>query len=133
MSTSSAAATVVSNDISAYVGEDKTLLVTVKQDGVKKDMTGADIFFTVRLRVTDPDPAVLSIDSISQPAQAFVLLPQSDTDKLGKLQINILDTDTVAVTAGEYFYDIWIKLGGLKNSIKFAKIVLKQPITTTIP
>jgi hypothetical protein len=122
------------NDVAVYKGQNATLEVTVKDStGAKQDLTGATIYFTVRTR-RDAATASIALTSTANPLQVFILTPQVDVDKKGKLQIKLLPANTSSLAVGDYVYDVWIVLAGLRHVIiPPTPFVLLQPVTIIAP
>lgn len=81
------------NTVEVYLNEEKIITVVVKKKGVKQDITGAEVHFTVRER-PDACETVIDLDSTNNPLQVYVVTPQTNPSNLGKLRIQLSPADT---------------------------------------
>jgi len=92
------------NGISVYKGASKLLLLTVvAADGTPVSINGAKLWFTVKRAIQDPLPVFQK--QSTNPAEIAIVAPD-----VGKAEISILPSDTQAITAGLYVFDVWIEL-----------------------
>jgi hypothetical protein len=116
-------------DKQIYKGQSATFRITITdEDGERYDLTGATLYFRVKVSVTTADPALITKVS-STPAQITILAQSGDT--VGQAEIYLLPADTTALTAINYVYDVWIlKATGEKEPVvPVSALVINLPVT----
>ncbi len=116
-------------DKQIYKGQSATFRITVTdEDGERFDLTGATLYFRVKLSVTAADPALIAKASTT-PAQITILAQTGDT--LGQAEIYLVPSDTSALNAINYVYDVWLqKSGGEKQPVvPVSNLVINLPVT----
>lgn len=85
-------------------GASELVDVTVsKSDGNPQDLTGATLYFTVRIRESDEFPVIQKISTDSNQIE----IP-NPTD--GKAKVYLRSSDTAGLRPRRYVYDIWVVL-----------------------
>ena len=110
------------NNITVYRGDDfSTKIVFNDTNGVPINLTGWEFFFTIKLRVGDPDSV------------AIVTVTEAPTDPLnGITQITVSNTITYNLL-GSYYYDFQFKnASGNINTITSGTINFISDITRRI-
>ena len=115
------------SSVEVYKGESKTLQLTIldcERNAV--DLTGATLYFTVKGNLNDCK--VLFQKTSAQASEILILSPATD----GVAEIYISPSDTSALDAGDYKYDIWVVLSSGKQVPVIAPSLFKviQPVTT---
>ena len=85
-------------DITIIRGDDRTLNITITEDGSVLDITGYTLFFTVKSCLTDIDTAALISKDVTT----------HTNPTLGVTQVVLTNTDT-DLTPDTYFYDMQLK------------------------
>lgn len=110
-------------EISVYRGDDKTWTLNFTDtNGDPIDLTGATVFFTIKVNKTDKDSdAIISKDQ------------SSHVDAVnGQTTISLTDSDT-DVRVGNYHYDIQLVDSlGIVTTIVVGAFKVKQEVTTRI-
>jgi len=110
-------------ELSVYRGDDKTWnLNFTDANGDPIDLTGATVFFTIKVNKTDKDSdAIISKDQ------------SSHVDAVnGQTTISLTDSDT-DVRVGNYHYDIQLVDSlGIVTTIVVGAFKVKQEVTTRI-
>lgn len=116
------------NQISVYQGESATITIKIT-DSLNKyvDLTGATVYFTVKINEKDPAHIVQKISTSG--SQILVTKPRE-----GTAEIYISSTDTITLNSGVYVYDLWVMLAtGKKHpAIKPSVFELKESVTKFI-
>jgi hypothetical protein len=117
-------------------GSSRTLrLQVLDQEGnaVNLSAPAATVYFTVRKREGDADPAIISKVS-STPSQITILTPQVDADKKGKADIFLVPADTANLTPDQYRYDVWVVQGVTAHYVVIPPSGFEvRPSVTVIP
>lgn len=84
--------------ISVFRGDDKSIKVTITDDGVAKDITGWTLFFTAKRRLSDPDSEAAIAKEVTQHTDAengitHIVLTPDDTSDVGNLKADIQVVD----------------------------------------
>lgn len=113
------------------IGDNKNLAITWQTaPGFGVDITGSEMFFTVKLNISDSDSAAVisktwSPVTFTDPGTEVVY----DTTK-GQTLLSLLPADTGSLTAGTYFWNIRMKSGtGVISSSNNASLTVMQGIT----
>ena len=97
------------NSIIIIRGSSKTLELTVTDDaGAMVDLTGAKVYFSVKVSVSDPQPIFQKSSLV--PAQAEITVPRE-----GKARIYLQPNDTQNLDPHEYLFDVWVILSNGKR------------------
>lgn len=79
-------------------GDTKTFNLSLKnKNGSVIDVSGMDLFFTLKKKIADTDAQAA--------IQKQITLPDDDASRAGECKITITSTDTDALDTGVYFYD----------------------------
>lgn len=107
-----------------FIGEDKTIVDTIYQaDGVAlQNVTGWAISFLVKKTATDTDAAA----KVTKTTGGFGIA--LTTPASGVITITIVDTDTAALPAGEYRYEIKRTDDGSETVLTFGTCYLRQAV-----
>lgn len=114
-------------DLNFKKGESKDYTVTVTDElGSAVDLTGGRAKFTVKQTV-DAVSADIEKDSDVGPTEVELTDPAN-----GQFVIKLVPSDTSSLTAGEYFYDIWVELASGKRYpvVCPSSFFIEQTITT---
>jgi len=96
--------TLTDGKIEIYKGDDRDIQFTVQDmDGNAKDITGADLWFTVKKNITDNTAKIYLTTGDGMTISA------SDS-AVGVFTVNISTTDTEDLKAGEYVWEAKMKL-----------------------
>jgi len=117
-------------------GENKTLKIIVK-DVAKalQDLTGYQIFFTLKKRYDDTTPLILKRSTLAGggDTQILIVLPQTGTTK-GLARIFLLPSDSTPLQVGDYVCDCWVvDPGSIRTTIVAEKAFTIGPRVTIIP
>lgn len=97
------------NSLTIIRGASKTLKLTVADENAAMvDLTGARIYFSVK--VSDRDPQPLFQKSSNNPAQAEITVPRE-----GIALIYLQPSDTQNLDPHEYVFDVWVILANGKR------------------
>ncbi len=80
-----------------YRGDTWRIPVEAVLDGVPEDLTGCELWFTLKGSLADPDPGVL---------QRRVFVPAGQAAVMGVAEIIVPATLTAAVEPGGYYFDV---------------------------
>ena len=110
------------HSFSMYRGDTKSINLTVTDDdGVAVDLTGAEVWLTLKSAVTEADPGVLQkkVTSHTTPLE-------------GKTSITIDPADTDSVSPDDYLYDIQLKqAAGTISTLLQGAFKIRADITRT--
>jgi len=115
-------------DLQILRGISKTLRLTVEdEDGERVDLTGATVYFSVKVNVADA-AAVISKDS-GTPSEITILTQSGDT--LGQADIFLVPSDTSGLSPIQHYYDVWVVLasGARHAVVPPASFYIEQAIT----
>lgn len=127
-----------SNAIEIYKGQSKDLQVTILESGllprtglpgdVPVDLTGADIYFSVRHR--PGDPTLLISKNSEDDTQITIETPAI----CGICTIHLDPTDTYKLEADHYVFDVWAVLSSGKTYpvIEVSEFIVKEPVTVIL-
>ena len=104
-------------------GDDKTWNLTfVDEDSVAIDLTGATIFFTVKINKADADAdAIISVDQASH------------TNAAGGLSSITITNSQTDIKPGNYFYDFQlVDSGSLVTTVLSGIFKITQDVTTRV-
>ena len=109
-----------------YIGEDKTLPVTIYQSNgtTAQDVTGWAISFMLKKRATDADVAA----KVTKTTVSGIALT---TPASGLITVSIADTDTDGLAAGSYRYEIKRTDAGFETVLTSGACVLRQAVHRT--
>ncbi len=121
-------------DISFIRGETKTLRVTITdEDGELLNLTGSTVYFRLKQKITDADPAIILKDS-GTPTDIEILLPQTTLTNTGRADIKLVPSDTSGLTPGKYVYDVWIALAsGAEHTVVKPSVFFIEQAVTQLP
>jgi len=106
------------NEIEIYRGASKTFeLEVVDGEEEEVDLTGARVILSVKCALADPSPLIQK-DSDAGATQVDITHP-----KEGKAEIKFVPSDTRAMDAGEYIFDVWVVLASGTRS----PVILPSP------
>jgi hypothetical protein len=117
----------VQRDITAdddfFLGEDKSLVVTVYQsDGITlQNVTGWAISFMVKKHATDSDANA----KITKTTGAGIVLTAPLS---GLITITLTDTDTASLPADSYPYEVKRTDDGSETVLTFGRLTLRQAV-----
>jgi len=105
---------------SMYRGDTKTINLTITdEDGGAVNLTGAEVWLTVKAAVADPDPGIL------QKKVTTHVLPLE-----GKTSVTIDPADTDSVAPADYLYDVQLKQsGGIISTLLEGSFKIRADIT----
>lgn len=115
--------------------EDKTWRFTVHDLGsdpaslsARQDLTGATAFFA--WRDTPSGASEIILDSTTTPLQVVIEADQTaGASTRGQFTVEVLGTDTLALSLGGKVGDVWVVLGsGKKRFLKKLKIELEREV-----
>lgn len=93
------------SDLVAVRGDTEIYDLTVATpSGAAVDLTGSDLWFTVKKRLTDPDPAAL----IRKETGAGITIADQVTNR-GQAAIQLDPVDTEKIVPGTYYFDVQMK------------------------
>ena len=97
------------NAVTIIRGASKTLKLTVTdENNAMVNLTGARVYFTVK--ISDRDPQPLFQKSSNNPAQAEITTPRE-----GIALIYLQPSDTQNLDPHEYLFDVWVVLANGKR------------------
>lgn len=92
------------NGISVYKGASKLLELTVVSGSNQPvNINGAKLWFTVKRSITDMAPLFQKRSTVT--GEIDITAPD-----VGRVQITLLPSDTAALDARTYVFDVWIEL-----------------------
>lgn len=115
------------NTVQIYRGQSKTLEVVVKDDSCNPvDLTGATVFFSVKMNSTDP--TALITKSSTDSTQILILTPTIN----GIAQIFIKPLDTQYLEIDTYIFDVWVQLpsGNRYPVIPISEFIIQAGVTS---
>lgn len=88
------------------------LLVTVAADGEPQDLTGVQVYLTVKRHYADETALLLkrTLDAGGEVGEIEIVEPQETTGNTGRATISILPADTADLSPGRYVCDVWVVL-----------------------
>lgn len=109
-------------------GSSKTLELTVTDEkGKLADLTGARVYFTVKVGPLDERPLFQKVSTDT--AQAEITLPRE-----GKARIYIVPADTQYLDPHEYVFDVWVVYpSGKRYQVVKSSVFEVQPGVGYIP
>lgn len=116
-------------DKALFRGTSKTYRLTVVDaDEARVDLTGATVYFRVKLKLEDASPVIQKASTT--PAQ-ITLLDQTVAATKGQADIFISPSDTSGLASGSYRYDVWVQLASGKRYavVEPAPFVINRAIT----
>lgn len=116
------------NAITIIRGSSKTLKLTVTdENGAMVNLTGATVYFSVKVAERDPQP--LFQKSSLNPAQAEITVPRE-----GVALIYLQPSDTQNLDPHEYVFDAWVILAnGKRYPVVKPSVFAVQPGVSFIP
>jgi len=102
-------------------GTDRTLRLTVTEDGVAVDITDADLTFTVRVDLASATTVIQK--TTADPAEIDLTDPEN-----GIAEIYLVPTDTEDLAVGTYVYDVWMTLSLLEYSLTQGQLLLTPSV-----
>lgn len=117
--------------IEVFIGQSKTWQIALKKDpgGGPLDLTGTTLYFTVRRVLSDTTPKISKTSDVI--TEIEILSPEID----GLAKVLLSPSDTNNLEAGDYVYDMWVKLASLKvyPIIDPSPFIIKTPVTQVTP
>lgn len=105
----------VLNEIAIIRGASKTFQLIVRNENSEPvDLTGAEVYFTVKKMVSDQNPLIFKKSDDPLEAEVLDQVANNAADK-GKANIYLVPDDTANVAVGKYVYDCWVKLASGKQ------------------
>ncbi len=92
-----------------YRGDTWTIPVEAVLDGVPENLTGCELWFTLKANLADPDPGVL---------QRRVFVPSNPAAAAGVAEIVVPATLTAIVEPGYYYFDVQRIRPGAPNNVR---------------
>lgn len=113
--------------IDVVQGASELVDVTVsKSNGDPQDLTGAILYFTVKIKASDQYPVIQKISTDSTQIE----IP-NPTD--GKAKVYLRSSDTAGLLPRRYVYDIWVSLeDGTRYVVVPTNILEVKPGVTTL-
>ena len=124
------------NSLEVYRGQSDSLQIGIVRDEedpnckckpseVAQDLTGATVYFTVRLRIGDTETVIkkTSVNILE------IQIQTPATNGIATIYIN--PEDTSLLNSGTYYFDVWVKLAGGKQYpvIEPSEFIIKEPVT----
>ena len=113
-------------DITITQGDDEVQSWVIYDDsGDPLDITGGKLWFTVKTNYIQTDPGELQLTS---PSSGLVLTSAAD----GEVTMTITNTQSAALTAQTYVYDIQFKdVNGKITTLETGTLEVKPQVTTS--
>lgn len=120
------------NQIEVYKGQSKDLVLeTVKDEVVDGksvenplDLTGASLYLMVKRKPGDPEAL------ISKSTQSALEIQIKMPPILGIAYVYFVPSDTAALPAGDYVFDLWMQQGSKRAPlVEVSPFVVLEPVT----
>lgn len=120
------------NKVVMFIRDDRTLSLSVHTDtGAPVDLTLAKIWFTVKVRTSDPDTMAVFMKRNTAAGGSDAEVKVTDATN-GKAEIYIVPDDTADVDPAIYVFDVQVMLANGKTyTIARDKITFKEDVTKT--
>jgi hypothetical protein len=112
-----------------FQGTTRDYTITVTLDGVNEDLTGGTLWFTVKSNYSDADNAAQLQLTSADSAEIEIL---NQVNYKGKAIIKITATQSEAISAGSYLFDVqYADSNGRVSTLINGDFVVKNNVTRT--
>ena len=110
-----------------YRGDTRIFKCTAKsQDGIAVDLGSANIYFTAKRDLSDPDASAVIVKDSTTPNGITITSPTT-----GQFEIKLDPADTSSL-AGAFYYDIELRMGSEVFTVDTGKLSVMEDVRTTI-